>query len=327
MFKTIAFDIDGTLIDTQQLIIQKFQEYYRNTFGKSYTGKVNTTTPYVNGIFPDCEKEVIKAFEKWFWPWYNRNAPIRPYVKELFQKLHAMHVTIHIITARKTDDCLEMDPDIEKVTHEWFKKHGLKPDMIHVGFEEKLSVMKGNGVDLIVEDNISVADQVSEDRPVILYQTEYNKGYSGRNIWKVNTYEPNTFIQMLRFIEDHQDDWRTDYETDNKKVLDPFAPADDTVGLNKEAFGKKNIIFSLPLGNPDAGATAIARKLAVEKFHTLVPLRLISNPAMANEYRSISPEGTSLVLRMLKNYSFGKEITKPDSTKSYVIKSRVVSEL
>lgn len=329
MFKTIGFDMDGTLIDTQQLMIQKFQEYYRTTFGKPYTGKIDTTKPYASEIFSDCEKDVISAFEKWFWPWYNLNAPMRPYVKELFQKLHAMHVNIHIITARKADVCKENDPNVVESTYKWIEQNGLKPDAIHIGFYEKLSVMKGNGVEILVDDNISIADQVSAELPFMLMQTEYNKKYAGRNIWKINTFEPAVFIQMLRFIEEHQDSWKEDYELDDKKVLDPFSPesAVDTVGLNKEAFGKKNIIFSLPLGNPDAGATQLARRLAIEKKHLLIPLRLISNPAMANQYKSISPEGAGLVLSMIKKYSFGKEITKLDDTKAYVIKARIVSEL
>lgn len=222
MFKKIAFDIDGTLIDTHNYCMRAFLKYYEEKTGNKYNHTFDVTCEDLNDVFPMADKKLISDFfkEKWFSE-YIPNAKFRPHVKELFDRLHKMGIEIHIITARKPEEGTnETYEDVESRTRKAFDDAGIYVDVFHVGFDEKDSVIKGNGIDLIVEDNPEKITMCSYVVPVIVVDNLYNRQTHGRNIWRIESFMVEPFIDTLKYIESHMDPWTTDYILPKKE--EPF---------------------------------------------------------------------------------------------------------
>ena len=145
----IGFDIDGTLTDEVSFCVETFLQRYYETYGKKYSGLIDTSKYNLKERFPDCDKEFLDAFEIFYWAKYLREAPFRPNVKELFTKLKQMGVTIHIVTARTPMNGSTQE-ELEKITKERFEESGIPVDEWHIGFDQKEAIVSGNGIQLLV---------------------------------------------------------------------------------------------------------------------------------------------------------------------------------
>lgn len=325
LIKNIGFDIDGTLMDELSYSVETFLELYYETYHKKYSGLIDTSKYELKDRFPDCDSDFIERFIPYYWNKYIREASFRPYVKDLFIKLKQIGCTIHIVTARQPHNGNTLD-DVEGYTKSRFEEAGIPVDEFHIGIEEKDSVVAGNAIELLVEDSVEQAIKVSQKIPVFIFDTPYNLSAKGKNIWRINTYEPNAFIENLKYALDHVDNWDVEYDysesTEEEKGMDITISENGIICFNKKNLTTKNISFVIPFGNDRD--SSFAEKLATRISNSyIIRLDLIETPV-----ESINPEENELLYAVLQRYKNKKvDLLNPDSTAAYRLKCEIIERL
>lgn len=203
-----------------------FFYFYEKNKGEKYKGKIDIHQINAENRFPDCnDTNLLEEYRKWNWARYMEECPFRPYVKELFLKLKSMGIRIHIVTARFSGDGYSEEM-IEQITKERFEKEGIPVDEFHIGLSEKDSICKGNGIELLVEDSPEQAIKVSDKLLVFIVDNPYNVNCMGRNIWRIYDFNPDTFIDKIKYAINHLDSWDTEYEFENSKDVINNSPDD-----------------------------------------------------------------------------------------------------
>lgn len=324
----IGFDIDGTLIDELGYCVGEFLSFYQQHYGKKYSGKIDMTQYDIAMRFPDCrDKDFMELFTKWYWNKYVKEAPFRPFVKDLFDTLKKMGVTIHVVTARTPHDGKTWE-DVEAYTKERFEEFGIPVDEYHIGIEEKESVVSGAGIELLVEDCPKQIWNVSEKIPVFVVDTPYNKDIRGKNIWRIDTFNPKVFIDEVKYARNHLDIWTIDYQfesgnedsfVEDSEGMEFTISNNNTICFNQSNITKKNIIFVIPFGNNTN--TAFAEKLADKvKNPIIVDLGVIEQ-----DMSHIDLYKHELVVHfMRKENKNGIDLTDPNSTDAYITKCNII---
>lgn len=322
--KHIGFDIDGTLIDELSFCVETFLEKYYETYHTKYAGLIDTSKYVMKERFPDCNKDFLEKFEVFYWNKYILEAPFRPYVKELFTKLKQLGVTVHIVTARSAHGQYTQE-DVEEYTKKRFEECGIPVDVFHIGFNEKESIVAGNGIELLVEDSPEQILRVSEKIPVLVMNCAYNTMIRGKNIWRIASFEPNKFIEDMKYAKNHEDNWDIEYsfnESSDESGVDFKISENGTICFNPENFGKKGISFIIPFGNGtnDSFAQKIAKKL---KDPIIIRLNKLED-----DPKNIDPETDELLLAVMKKCNPLKiNLTDPNDTKGYIVKCKIMEEL
>lgn len=106
-YKGILFDLDGTLLDTNELIIKSFQ----HTFALHYKEEVDidiiraffgkTARAALEFLGPDKVEEMTKTFREYQELHHDHLAKIFPGVAEVIQGLHNKGVLLGIVTSKK----------------------------------------------------------------------------------------------------------------------------------------------------------------------------------------------------------------------------------
>lgn len=210
MIKHIGFDYDGTLTDELSYSVGEFLPFYKKETGKSYSGKVDLRKIPMVERFPDCDKDLMENFNKYHWAKYTRECPFRPFVKELFEKLKQLGVTIYIVSARVPNPGQTID-EVEDLIRSRFKEAGIPVDEVHAGLSEKESVCSGNGIELLVEDDPKFFLKVADKIPVFIMDNPYNHDLRGKNLWRVYDLNPAIFIENIKYAMNHLDNWEPEY--------------------------------------------------------------------------------------------------------------------
>jgi calcineurin-like phosphoesterase family protein/uncharacterized HAD superfamily protein len=218
MFKKIGFDIDGTLQNYVDFASDLFFDIHKKMYGKPYTGRINPNGYELKDIFVDCEheeiydrvnKEITLSFEsREFYPW----------AIALLRELKKRKFEIHLVTSRfgKTDEMMEM---VKRTTKACFDNNHCPYDEIHFTTDgDKVAIIKGSGIELMVEDAVHNILPLSDAIPVIVISQPYNQLCRGANIYRLDSLEPDTFIKTLNFI-----DKRRNYKGQSDKVQDENA--------------------------------------------------------------------------------------------------------
>lgn len=323
MIKNIGFDIDGTLIDELSYCVNNFLEDYYLEKHEKYTGRMDIHKYDIVDRFPDCERDFIDAWIPKYWAKYLREAPFRPYVRELFVKLKQMGVTIHIVTARTPHNGQTIE-DVENITKQRFEEAEIPVDVYHVGIEEKDSILAGNGIELLVEDDVNQVLKVAEKFPVFIFHTPYNTYVRGRNIWRIDSFEPNAFIDNIKYAFEHVDNWDIEYdynEAAEESGLDIVISKNKTIVFNGKNLKTKNICFVIPFGNDKD--ISFAKKLALELKASIIRLDLLEV-----DPETINPVENELLLRMIQQCNRKKiNLLDPNSTKAYNMKCEIIEKL
>ena len=322
----IGFDIDGTLTDEVSFCVETFLQRYYETYGKKYSGLIDTSKYNLKERFPDCDKEFLDAFEIFYWAKYLREVPFRPNVKELFTKLKQMGVTIHIVTARTPMNGSTQE-ELEKITKERFEESGIPVDEWHIGFDQKEAIVSGNGIQLLVEDSPEQATNVSEKIPVFIFNTSYNTNVRGKNIWRIYSYEPSYFIDEVKYAREHEDNWDVEYSfeesaDDKGSGIDFTISESGIVCFNPKNLTTKNICFVIPFGNDKD--SSFAQKLKEKlKRPTIVRLDLIEEKP-----ENIDEEENELLCKVMRKCNRSKiDLTNPNATNAYEMKCKIMEEL
>lgn len=149
MINTVLFDFDGTIMDTNEIIIQSWQTTFRKLRGREEDRAVLLGTfgealeDTMRGFFPDIplEKglEIYRGFQR---SNFLNNISLFPGIRELLEKLRQKQVTTALVTSRlrfTTEQALDKF-DLNKyfdyvVTADDVTRHKPDPQSINIALE------------------------------------------------------------------------------------------------------------------------------------------------------------------------------------------------
>lgn len=183
----IIINIDGVLIDKTSFQYQNGLKYFKNNLMF-----VNEHAYLFRDMF-NCSKEENEDFWKKNRLKYYLFAKPEEGATEYLHKLKEEGHTIYLLASRKylTDDTLKGDM-YRKLLSNWLKRNNIPYDFIcycnesnHV--EEKLKLVHKEKIDLIFEDSISDAINLSKISHVIMYNRPYNFGFT--SVKRINNFK------------------------------------------------------------------------------------------------------------------------------------------
>ncbi|MBB6217612.1 pyrophosphatase PpaX [Anaerosolibacter carboniphilus] len=110
--KYILFDLDGTLLDTNNLIIESFQHTYRQHLNKEVTreyilesfGEILRIT--LERECKDCVEEAIETYRRYQIENFDRLITIHTGVKEVVKSLYEQGYKLAVVTSRLNESAL-----------------------------------------------------------------------------------------------------------------------------------------------------------------------------------------------------------------------------
>jgi len=176
----IGIDIDDTICDTNELIVQEADKYDKYVLGgngikdpKAYEfTKMMGWGPDGKGKFFADRLEYIM-----------NNTKIKPYAKEIINKLYDEGNEIIFISLRK--DKYLSDP--YKISYNWLVKNEIKFHKLFVNTGEKTDECVENNIDIFIDDLPKNCEDVSKAGiEVLLFTNGYNldeKRFIRKNNW------------------------------------------------------------------------------------------------------------------------------------------------
>ena len=128
-----------------------------------------------------------------------KNYRLRPFVKEVITALKNVGTEINIVTKRPfaTDDCKEGQM-IRTLTETLLDDAEIPYDRLFYSDGDKSFECDDLNADFIIEDNPGTVEELSKHTKVLLFDTPYNQGIEGENIYRVaNWVEVYQTIQRL----------------------------------------------------------------------------------------------------------------------------------
>ncbi|MBR0193923.1 MAG: HAD family hydrolase [Bacilli bacterium] len=178
MYDLILFDLDGTLLDSDEMIVETFKELYQifkpdyhptREHMLTFSGPQITVT--LKNEFPDLDQEVVlNEFRKRSVGNYVKYCKLFPYVKEMFEKLNEKGIHFGIVTNKHryaTDYTYELfhvtglvpyTVCADEVKHLKPAEDGVVMAMDHFGVKDKEKVLYvGDGqIDYLTAKNAGV---------------------------------------------------------------------------------------------------------------------------------------------------------------------------
>lgn len=148
----IGIDIDDTLTNTYELAFNYAEEYTVNELKKEiqYVNREKIRNRFTQN-FHGWSEEEDRAFWDKYYEIIVKNVRIKPFAKEVIDKLRDEGDCIYFITARHISEKF----DIEEVTRTWLKKHEIEYKGIYLNISDKAKVIKNNNIDFFIDDNIT----------------------------------------------------------------------------------------------------------------------------------------------------------------------------
>lgn len=148
----IGIDIDDTLTNTYELAFNYAEEYTVNELKKEiqYVNREKIRNRFTQN-FHGWSEEEDRAFWDKYYEIIVKNVRIKPFAKEVIDKLRDEGDCIYFITARHISEKF----DIEEVTRTWLKKHEIEYEGIYLNISDKAKIIKNNNIDFFIDDNIT----------------------------------------------------------------------------------------------------------------------------------------------------------------------------
>lgn len=161
---TVLFDLDGTLLDTNELVISSFQHVYKTILGKEKPVE-HIVRSFGEPLAATMEREfdipvseAIKIYREYHYEKFEDLIGIFPGVEEAIRELHSKGYKLGVVTSRLTNTTLRglRKYDLEKyfgciVTADDTKAHKPDPEPVNLALE-KLNSKSGNT--LMIGDSI-----------------------------------------------------------------------------------------------------------------------------------------------------------------------------
>lgn len=179
----IGLDIDDTITDTTELMIEYAKEYFKTD-----------DIEFIKSILsaPKIECELLEFFDKYLVEMMSKYK-LKSNAKEVIERLRQSGNKIIIITARGATIKNVID-----VTLEYFKTHGIEVDDIVFRLRDKSKYCVENNIDLLVDDSISVLEKVQQlGIKTLLFNSIKNKDID-TSLDRVNSWlEVEKYINQL----------------------------------------------------------------------------------------------------------------------------------
>lgn len=158
---SILFDLDGTLIDTNELIIESFKytfEEYGLTFTREEMSHFNGP-PLVDTfhhILPDKADEMIQTYRKHNFANHAKYVKAFPYVREVVQQLQEKNVKVAVVSTKVQksirlglehaglDDLFSTIVGLDDVTYAKPDPESIQQAMRLIGADEETTLMVGD---------------------------------------------------------------------------------------------------------------------------------------------------------------------------------------
>lgn len=175
----IGIDIDDTLINTRDLQIKFWKDYYISHPKDGY----NTNLPPTINDFGD-------KYVQEFWDIYrlplNFESTVKDDVPIITKKLKEDNHTLCIVTSRPK----EKYNDLHKLIEDWAQKNDITFDIIYTDVRNKGEFCKDNNIDILIDDDIKhINNAIKNNVKGILFNTDpdYNglKTTSWRELYDI----------------------------------------------------------------------------------------------------------------------------------------------
>lgn len=321
MFKKIGFDIDGVLMNHAQFSANKFLELYLEMTGKPYSGRILFDKYDTRDMFPDCDKPSVVDAVSDCWMVYVQKAPFERHVKTLFTELKKMGILVDIVTAR-TEDTDEKLEELRFETMKRFRKENIPFNELHIGFKDKLPVIKASGIELMVEDNVHNIEQLSNHIPVFKVNRSYNKLLFGSNIYSINTLYLGIFIDKLKYADAHRNYLGMSVDLDEKEAIHArFTVDGDDCILNSHKIADQVPLFVVPLAGEKKDNVLLDRLSKSLLSPRIINLEDIDKPRAEIRY--------PIIRNAIDKYADGVDIsaTNEMDSKTYILRCKVISDI
>lgn len=184
----IGIDIDDTLTNTSELLLAYAQKYdYEILKRKEFLDKSKVYSIINGGSLEYGMSWTTKQaddFKKMYHSFVLENAPIKPFAKEVIDRLIEEGNQIIFVTARnKAGDRIS---DSYKISKNLLDKNNIKYHKIITECSDKLSVCRENHIDLFIDDKIETCVELKEGKiHSLLMNTPFNNQKDEKNIVRV----------------------------------------------------------------------------------------------------------------------------------------------
>ena len=184
----IGIDIDDTTFLTVKSMLKYADIYEEEISGK----KANRdsfgliTNRYYLKVLYGWNDETKHAFFKKYYKNVLEECTMLPNANTIIKKLKEEGHTIHFITARlmNIDGC-----DTERITIDSLNKYNIPYDSLNLHINDKLSFIKENNIDLLIEDSYETCKELADNGiKSILMTTKMNEQIDAGNIPRVNNW-------------------------------------------------------------------------------------------------------------------------------------------
>lgn len=175
----IGIDIDGVLTDEKRYVIDYGTKFFSEN-NISYI--VRDDRFYGQEIF-DVTNEQYKKFLNDYIFYYSTNVSIRPFAKEIIEKLKQEH-EIYIITSRDfTTYENENQIKMQEIVKKWLYDNGILYDEI-IFSKNKDIICEKKEIDIMIEHSPENILSISKNIPVLCYAQSYNRNINNKNVYK-----------------------------------------------------------------------------------------------------------------------------------------------
>lgn len=174
-YDTILFDLDGTLLDTNDLILQSFAyvfDHYLPEYDYTQADLLACIGPTLKQTFtrlaPERAEELTTAYRQWNIANHDRLVHAFPQVQETLAQLQAQGCQLAVVTSKRRD-VVEMGLNLcglkqyfpVVVTYDDVENHKPEPDALHLALEqlrksERVLMVGDNSHDIHGADNAGV---------------------------------------------------------------------------------------------------------------------------------------------------------------------------
>ncbi len=175
----IGVDIDGVLTDEKRYVIDYGTKFFIEN-NISYI--IRDDKFYGQEIFGVTNEQYKKFLNDYIF-YYSTNVSIRPFAKEIIEKLKQEH-EIYIITARDfTTYENEYQIKMQEIVKKWLYDNGILYDEI-IFSKNKDIICEKKEIDIMIEDSPENIISISKNIPVLCYAQSYNRNINNKNVYK-----------------------------------------------------------------------------------------------------------------------------------------------